>query len=209
MIYHKTARGHKVLQDRSIPLAPRHRMIFILFDGKTSTADILKSTAGLGVERSDVLDLIELGLIEPIPTDFISTQPALSTTAQSALSPFNDAELNLELSSTSPFNNSSSINSNSNSNSVNYIEPQKVPNANQANQFDLDAEVKKMRYQNAYPLAVQITSNLGLGGFRLNLAIEQAMGYEDLVALLPRIEKAAGQNACAKLHEILLQPITL
>ena len=92
---------------------------------------------------------------------------------------------------------------------IHYTEPPQVPNASQANQFDLDAAVKKIRYQNAYPLAVQITSNLGLGGFRLNLAIEQAMGYEDLVALLPRIEKAAGQNACAKLHEILLQPTSL
>ena len=59
MIYQKTARGHKVLQDRSIPLAPKHRMIFILFDGKTTTADILKSAVGLGVDRADVLDLIE------------------------------------------------------------------------------------------------------------------------------------------------------
>lgn len=207
MIYHKTARGHKVLQDRSIPLAPRHRMIFILFDGKTSTADILKSTAGLGVERSDILDLIELGLIEPVPSDIASTQPALSTTAQSALSPFNDSELNSEFNNTYHLNTSSSVLTNSPT--INNTEPPKVPNASQANQFDLDAEVKKMRYQNAYPLAVQITSNLGLGGFRLNLAIEQAMGYEDLVALLPRIEKAAGQNACAKLHEILLQPTSL
>ena len=205
MIYHKTARGHKVLQDRSIPLAPRHRMIFILFDGKTSTADILKSTAGLGVERSDVLDLIELGLIEPVPTNIASTQPALSKTAQSALSPFNDTELNLESNNASLFNNNSS----NTNNNLNYTEPPKVPNASQAKQFDLDAEVKKLRFQNAYPLAVQITSNLGLGGFRLNLAIEQAMGYEDLVALLPRIEKAAGPNACAKLHEILLQPINI
>jgi hypothetical protein len=180
-------------------------MIFILFDGKTSTADILKSTASLGVERSDVLDLIELGLIEPVPTDFVSTQPALGTTAQSALSPFNDTELNLESNNSSLFNNNSS----NTNNNVSYTEPPKVPNANQANQFNLDAEVKKLRFQNAYPLAVQITSNLGLGGFRLNLAIEQAMGYEDLVALLPRIEKAAGPNACTKLHEILLQPITL
>ncbi len=205
MIYHKTARGHKVLQDRSIPLAPRHRMIFILFDGKTSTADILKSTAGLGVERSDVLDLIELGLIEPVPTNIASTQPALSKTAQSAFSPFNEAELNSESNNSSLFNNSSS----NTNNAISYTEPPKVPNASQANQFDLDAEVKKLRFQNAYPLAVQITSNLGLGGFRLNLAIEQAMGYEDLVALLPRIEKAAGPNACAKLHEILLQPINI
>lgn len=207
MIYHKTARGHKVLQDRSIPLAPRHRMIFILFDGKTSTADILKSTAGLGVERSDVLDLIELGLIEPVPADFASTQPSLSPTAQSAFTPFNDSELNSE------FNNAYQLNTRgsdtTHSPTIHHTEPPIVPNASQANQFDLDAAVKKIRYQNAYPLAVQITSNLGLGGFRLNLAIEQAMGYEDLVALLPRIEKAAGPNACAKLHEILLQPTSL
>ncbi len=195
MIYQKTARGHKVLQDRSIPLAPKHRMIFILFDGKTTTADILKSAVGLGVDRADVLDLIELGLIEPVrtedktsPSQFPSGfhQNTESTTQPSSIYP---PQL------THP-------------NSTANTEPPQVPNAKQANQFDLDAAVKQMRFQNAYPLAVQITSNLGLGGFRLNLAIEHAMNYEDLVALLPRIEKAAGPHACAKLHELLLQPIS-
>lgn len=192
MIYQKTARGHKVLQDRSIPLAPKHRMIFILFDGKTPTSDILKSAAGLGVERADVLDLLELGLIEPVSSE--EKAPLLS-------SPSGFYEKNEIIDQPvsvfpPPITPPSS-----------YSEPQ-VPNAKQANQFDLDAAVKQMRFQNAYPLAVQITSNLGLGGFRLNLAIEHAMGYEDLVALLPRIEKAAGPQACAKLHELLLQPIS-
>ena len=193
MIYQKTARGHKVLQDRSIPLAPKHRMIFILFDGKTATADILKSAAGLGVERADVLDLLELGLIEPVSSE--AKAPLLSSPSGF----FDKNEIIDQPVSVFPPSITPPPSS--------YPEPQ-VPNAKQANQFDLDAAVKQMRFQNAYPLAVQITSNLGLGGFRLNLAIEHAMNYEDLVALLPRIEKAAGPHACAKLHELLLQPIS-
>lgn len=195
MIYQKTARGHKVLQDRSIPLAPKHRMIFILFDGKTSTADILKSAVGLGVDRADVLDLIELGLIEPVHTEDKTSPSQFPSGFHQYTEPTTQPVSIYPPQLTQP-------------NSSANTEPPQVPNAKQANQFDLDAAVKQMRFQNAYPLAVQITSNLGLGGFRLNLAIEHAMGYEDLVALLPRIEKAAGPQACAKLHELLLQPIS-
>ena len=48
-----------------------------------------------------------------------------------------------------------------------------------------------VRYRNAYPLAVAITANMGLKGFRLNLAVEAAMGYDQLVALAPRLREAA------------------
>jgi hypothetical protein len=46
---------------------------------------------------------------------------------------------------------------------------------------------------------------LGLRGFRLNLAVESAGGYEELLALLPRIKEAAGANACAELERTLTQ----
>jgi len=59
------------------------------------------------------------------------------------------------------------------------------------------------RYQRAYPLAVSITGGLGLKGFRLNLAVEAAMGYEQLVALAPRIREATGDTAYAPLREAL------
>src|SRR5260370_38974297 len=60
-----------------------------------------------------------------------------------------------------------------------------------------------VRYRNAYPLAVAITANLGLKGFRLNLAVEAAMGYDQLVALAPRLREAASPASYLPLHEAL------
>jgi hypothetical protein len=56
------------------------------------------------------------------------------------------------------------------------------------------------RYKDAKPLATQITAGLGLRGFRLNLAVESAAGYEDLVALFPKIQAAAGVQVCRALE---------
>ncbi|MDH0847504.1 hypothetical protein N5D66_06080 [Delftia tsuruhatensis] len=60
-----------------------------------------------------------------------------------------------------------------------------------------------VRYRNAYPLAVAITANMGLKGFRLNLAVEAAMGYDQLVALAPRLREAASPASYVPLHEAL------
>jgi hypothetical protein len=50
------------------------------------------------------------------------------------------------------------------------------------------------RYKLAYPIAVQLTSELGLRGFRLNLAVEGATTYEALVEVAPRIREAVGDK---------------
>lgn len=59
------------------------------------------------------------------------------------------------------------------------------------------------RYQRAYPVATRITAQLGLRGFKLNLAVEAASGYDDLVTLLPKIAIAAGDKAAAELKRAL------
>ena len=71
----------------------------------------------------------------------------------------------------------------------------------------IDPTSMSLRYQQAYPLAVSITGGLGLKGFRLNLAVEAAMGYVQLVALAPRIRDAAGDKAYARLHSALFEPL--
>ena len=71
----------------------------------------------------------------------------------------------------------------------------------------IDPASMSLRYQQAYPLAVSITGGLGLKGFRLNLAVEAAMGYVQLVALAPRIRDAAGDKAYARLHSALFEPL--
>ncbi|TXT34123.1 MAG: hypothetical protein FD135_5349, partial [Comamonadaceae bacterium] len=59
------------------------------------------------------------------------------------------------------------------------------------------------RYSLAMPLATKVTASLGLRGFRLNLSVESAAGLDDLLALFPKIQAAAGQQACAELERAL------
>ncbi len=59
------------------------------------------------------------------------------------------------------------------------------------------------RYQAAKPIATRLTAALGLRGFRLNLAVEGASGYEELLSLLPKIKEAVGPNACEELERAL------
>ncbi len=56
------------------------------------------------------------------------------------------------------------------------------------------ARSQQEMYTAAYTLATQLTAALGLRGFRLNLAIEAAGDYDDLVKLFPKIEAAAGTD---------------
>jgi hypothetical protein len=67
----------------------------------------------------------------------------------------------------------------------------------------VDPQTKQARYAAAKPLATQLTASLGLRGFRLNLAVEAAAGYDDLLALLPKIQDAVGPDACDALEQAL------
>jgi hypothetical protein len=58
-------------------------------------------------------------------------------------------------------------------------------------------------YQRAYPIATRLTASLGLRGFKLNLAIEAASGYDDLVALFPKLSAALGPEAVGELRAAL------
>jgi hypothetical protein len=44
---------------------------------------------------------------------------------------------------------------------------------------------------------------MGIRGFRLNLAIEAASGFDDLLILLPKIQAAVGAEKCAALEQVL------
>lgn len=59
------------------------------------------------------------------------------------------------------------------------------------------------RYQNAYPIATKLTSGLGLRGFRLNMAVESASGYKELLAVAPKIREAVGDEKFAELARAL------
>ena len=68
-----------------------------------------------------------------------------------------------------------------------------------------DVRDEQQRYLEAKPLATQLTASLGLRGFMLNLSVEGAAGYHDLLKLLPKIQEAVGSKACRKLERALLE----
>ena len=68
----------------------------------------------------------------------------------------------------------------------------------------VSATEHQSRYQRAYSLAVQLTAGLGIRGFKLNLAVEAAMGYTQLLELLPKIQQSRGMAARAELEAALL-----
>lgn len=59
------------------------------------------------------------------------------------------------------------------------------------------------RYALAWPMATQLTAAMGIRGFRLNLAVEAASGYQDLLALLPKIQAAVGTEKAAAFERAL------
>ena len=59
------------------------------------------------------------------------------------------------------------------------------------------------QYAKAYPIAVRLTSNLGLRGFRLNLAVESAGDLEKLKDLAPKIKEAVGIEKFRELEDAL------
>ena len=70
-------------------------------------------------------------------------------------------------------------------------------------QVDGTGRTQRERYQAAYPIATELTASLGLKGFRLNLAVEGAAGYEDLAARAPKIREAVGDAKYTRLERAL------
>ncbi|WP_432726304.1 hypothetical protein [Variovorax sp. W6] len=97
MILVKTEAGHQALKDRSIPLSPRQRSAFILFDGKRSVDDVL--AAGMGIVREDIDQMVGLGVLEPVAgsltptaeTAAAATAPAQGSSGRSRQQRYKDA----------------------------------------------------------------------------------------------------------------------
>ena len=59
------------------------------------------------------------------------------------------------------------------------------------------------RYFQGRLIATQLTASLGLRGLLLNMGVESASGYDDLLALFPKIQSALGAKKCAELERVL------
>lgn len=67
----------------------------------------------------------------------------------------------------------------------------------------VEVDAAQSRYKLAYPLATQLTARMGLRGFRLNLSVEAAGSYSQLVQLFPKIQEAVGEEKAKALEDVL------
>jgi len=65
------------------------------------------------------------------------------------------------------------------------------------------ALTKSERFVLAWPIAIRLAGALGLRGYLLKRTVEAAAGYDDLVALLPKITDAVGTEKARELRKAL------
>lgn len=126
-----------------------------------------------GIAQDDVQQMIELGLLGPAEASNGSAQPAVKQTVAPVAVPAVEPVLSRNVG----------------------VEPAlAAPEGGRSSQ---------QRYKDAYPVATQLTGNLGLRGFRLNLAVEGTTSYEELLALAPKIRASVSPEKAAMLDRAL------
>jgi hypothetical protein len=78
-----------------------------------------------------------------------------------------------------------------------------APSEVQATPVPESGRAPQERYQAAYPIATRLTASLGLRGFKLNLQVEGATSFEELLALAPKIRAAVSPEMAAELDRAL------
>ncbi|MGJ7494302.1 hypothetical protein ACSFA8_04435 [Variovorax sp. RT4R15] len=176
MILVKTEGGQQAFRDRTVRLTPRQRSAFILCDGKRTIEEV--QAAGMNIEREDLDQMIELGLLGPIDGAPIVTAhaPAAQAEPPPVAAPAPRPAL------------------------VAVPAPATAPAAAPAD----GARSLQQRYKDAYPIATRLSGSLGLRGFRLNLAVEGTSNYEELLALAPKIRAAVGPEKAAEFDRALI-----
>lgn len=154
MIYIKTKLGLEAFKEHNVILSQKHRYLFIMFDGKKDSTEILKSVTDVGIKEEDLKHLLSFGFIAS--TGKSAPLPVVETLEES----FPDIK-------------------------------------NQPILTDRE------KYLKAYPIAIRLTSGLGLRGFLLNLAVETASDIEKLKKLAPKIKEAVGEEKYMELEKAL------
>jgi hypothetical protein len=175
MIFVKTQAGQQALKDRHGGLSSRQRSAFILFDGKRTLDEVLVATLNMGISMADVQMMVDQGLLEPLAgaKAHAGGAPAAAAVAAPAPAPV-----------------SASV-------SASVAEAAPATTAGEA------PRTPSERFQQAYPIAIELTAGLGLRGFRLNLAVEGAGGYDELAHLAPKIRDAVGEAGYSRLKQAL------
>lgn len=184
MDYIKTEAGQQAFRERSALFSARQRAAYILFDGVKSVEQVLASTASLGITRPDIEEMVTHGFLKD------SAVPGASAVAEAALAapPGSPAPAALPVRTDGTTAAKAST-----------APPPAPPQAAEA----VTLHTPQERYSAAKPLATQLTASLGLRGFMLNLGVESASGYDDLLALFPKIQAAVGAQKCTALERAL------
>lgn len=170
----KTEAGQAAFKERSPQLTSRQRPAFIMFDGAKSVQQVLAASAGLGMTQADVDQMVANGfLAENAPPPNTPAPPPASAKPEVSAAAASTAAILTPAAQTVA------------------MSPVSTGLTNQ------------QRYAQAWPLATQLTASLGLRGFRLNLAVESASGYDDLLALFPKILTAVGADKAVGLERAL------
>ncbi len=174
MRYAKTPAGQQAFKERSPLLSARQRAAFLMFDGTKPVDAILQAVSGLGVTAADIEHLVAQGFLEPVAGAAKEpAKPAAAPATSPSPAPSAPTDMRDAL----------------------------MPAL--ATQAADGPRTPAQRYQEAYPLAVKLVSGLGLRGFRLNLAVEAAGSYEELLTLFPKIQDAVGVRETMALEAAL------
>ena len=80
------------------------------------------------------------------------------------------------------------------------LSPAPISTGNRGTTPTIDAQAQFLK---AWPIATRLTANLGLRGFRLNLAVESAGDLAKLKELAPRIKEVVGAEKFRELEAAL------
>lgn len=185
MNYVKTEAGQQAFRERSALFSARQRATFILFDGVKSVEQVLASTAGLGITRPDIEQMVTHGFLK---------ENAVPSASEVALAPAQPAPPASPPPAALPVVADGATATN--------VAAAPAPAPSQGAQA-VPSRTPQERYSQAKPLATQLTASLGLRGFMLNLGVESASGYDDLLALFPKIQSAVGAQKCGALERAL------
>ncbi len=187
MGYAKTEAGQAAFRERSALFSVRQRAAFIMFDGVKSTEQVLAATSVLGTAPLDVEQMVTHGFLRESAG---SGTPVAVAVAVESRGPVPALPALPAVSAAAAAQSASPL-------------PSATPTAQIANAAPVSTRTPQERYSRAKPLATQLTASLGLRGFLLNLGVESASGYDELLALLPKIQSAVGEKKCSELERIL------
>jgi len=183
LILKKTDKGMEALRARDPALPHRMRPAFIMFDGQKSIEQVMALAPSAGGQLQvleDIKQLLQQGLLELLrPSD--AGQP-----------PSNASDIIDSLAVPAPMPPPAAA-------AAPVAAPATASNAPAAAAISNHSE----RYIKAYAAASQLVSGLGLKGFRLQLQLEKAQGYDGLVAILPKLREVIDAKKLRPIEAIL------